>query len=159
MADTFRPRLLSSPCPPAPANYTPNPQPLTGLTMGLNFLFTENGKVEHKNPLFTMLAPAWLPAAYPELEAALRGNEQRLFSAFDIHTTLHHVLHLGDEDAEVAAAAARGGDALREQYARWAQHGNVSSAVHWGTSLLAPIPAGRSCEEAHVPPDNCMCQL
>ncbi len=127
--------------------------------MGLNFLFAENGRVEHKNPFLAMLAPTWLPAAYPQLAAALRGNEQRLLSAFDIHATLHHVLHLGDADKAVAAAAAAGGDALRQQYPAWAAHGNVSSAVQWGTSLLAPIPAGRSCEQALVPHDNCMCRL
>ena len=55
-----------------------------GLTMGLNFLFTQNGKTEHKNPFLAMLAPTWLPQAYPELAKALRGNEQRLLSAFDM---------------------------------------------------------------------------
>ncbi|GAB4815444.1 hypothetical protein N2152v2_002490 [Parachlorella kessleri] len=130
-----------------------------GLTMGLNFLFTQNGKTEHKNPFLAMLAPRWLPQAYPELAKALRGNEQRLLSAFDIHTMLHHVLHLGDADQASAAAAAAGGEALRQQYPGWAKYGNVSSAVQWGTSLLAPIAAGRSCDQALVPPDNCMCRL
>lgn len=125
--------------------------------MGLNFLFTQNGRVEHKNPFMAMLAPPWLPQAFPELAAALRGNEQRLVSAYDIHTTLHHVLHLGDKDAKVAAAAGRGGKDLQEQYVRWGKAGNVSEAVRWGISLLAPVPPGRTCEQAHIPADNCMC--
>ena len=75
------------------------------------------------------------------------------------HTTLHHVLHLGDTDKAAAAAAAAGGEALRQQYPGWAACGNVSSAVQWGTSLLAPIAAGRSCDQALVPADNCMCRL
>lgn len=113
--------------------------------------------MEHKNPFLGVLAPTWLPSAYPALAAALRGNEQRLFTAFDIHTTLHHVLHLADPNPAAAAAAAAGGAALPGQYPGWAAAGNVSAAVHWGTSLLTPIPAGRTCDDAHVPPDNCMC--
>ena len=95
---------------------------------------------------------------------ALRGNEQRLFTAYDLHTTLHHVLHLGGASgAAAAAAAAAGGEGLAAQYPGWASYGNVSSAIHWGRSLLTPLPAGRSCGEAGVPPDDawhqCMCHL
>lgn len=117
----------------------------------------QNGRVEHKNPFLALLAPRWLAAAHPHLAAALRGNEQRLLSAFDLHTTLHHVLHLADPNPAAAAAAVAGGEALQGQYEHWARTGNLSAAVQWGVSLLAPIPAGRTCEQARVPADNCMC--
>lgn len=113
--------------------------------------------MEHKNPFLAILAPTWFPTAYPALAASLRGNEQRLFGAFDIHTTLYHVLHLADTDPVTAAAAAAGGNALPEQYPGWAAAGNVSAAVQWGTSLMVPLRPGRTCDEAQVPADNCMC--
>ena len=103
---------------------------------------------EHKIPLLAMLLPMWLEEKYPQAAAALRANEQRLVSAYDIHTTLHHLLHLGESSAPPSS-----------QYDSWRVAGNVTEAVRWGVSLLDEVPAGRSCDEAGVPPEWCQCFL
>lgn len=102
----------------------------------------------HKYPLLALLLPRWVEEAYPQAVAALRTNEQRLVTAYDFHTTLHHLLHLG-ESAQPTA----------QQYAGWVAAGNVSESVRWGISLLDEVPAGRSCYDAGVPPEFCHCFL
>lgn len=102
----------------------------------------------HKFPLLAMLLPRWLEEAHPEAVAALRANEQHLVSAYDLHTTLHHLLHLGESRKPVA-----------KQQAGWVAAGNVSDSVRWGVSLLEEVPAGRSCDDAGVPPEFCQCHL
>lgn len=96
--------------------------------------------------MLAMLLPAWVAQRYPAAAAALAANEQRLVSAYDLHATLHHLLHLGESSAPPA-----------EQYAAWAAAGNVSEAVRWGVSLLDEVPAGRTCADAGIPPEWCGC--
>ena len=105
-------------------------------------------QVNHKNPLLAMLLPRWVEDKYPEAAAALRKNEQRLVTGYDFHTTMHHLLHLGESRAPPA-----------EQYPQWQAAGNVTEAVRWGVSLLAEVPTGRSCDDAGVPPEFCQCRL
>jgi hypothetical protein len=105
-------------------------------------------QVNHKNPLLAMLLPRWLEDKYPEAAAALRKNEQRLVTGYDFHTTMHHLLHLGESRAPPA-----------EQYPQWQAAGNVTESVRWGVSLLAEVPTGRSCDDAGVPPEFCQCRL
>jgi hypothetical protein len=119
-----------------------------GMTMGLNYMYMREGRVAHKFPLLAMLLPRWLEEAHPAAVAALRANEQRLVSAYDLHTTLHHLLHLG-ESAQPTA----------QQYTSWVAAGNISESVRWGVSLLDEVPAGRSCDDAGVPPEFCQCFL
>lgn len=101
---------------------------------------------EHKVPLLALLLPAWVEERYPAVAAALRANEQRLASHYDLFTTLHHLLHLGESAAP-----------LRDQYAAWRRAGNVTAAVRWGVSLLDELPAGRSCDDAGIPTEWCGC--
>lgn len=101
---------------------------------------------EHKIPMLAMLLPRWVEERYPAAAAALRKNEQRLVSGYDFHTTLHHLLHLG-ESAQPP----------QKQYAAWAAAGNVTDKVRWGVSLLDEVPAGRSCSDAGVPAEWCQC--
>lgn len=113
--------------------------------------FARHVQVEHANPFLTMLLPAWLEQRHPAAAAALRGNEQKLLSAHDIHATLHHLLHLHQQPPGAPAPG-------REQLAAWAgTTGGVHRHVFWGSSLLAPLPANRTCEEAGVPPERCWC--
>ena len=119
-----------------------------GLTMGLNFLYTPNGRVEHKNPVLALMLPPWVAAERPEVAAALAANAQRLVTAYDVFTTFHHLLHFGDPPPPAG-----------ERPAAWAAAGNVSATARWGASLFAPVPEGRSCADAGVPPDTCMCTV
>jgi hypothetical protein len=96
-----------------------------------------------------LLLPRWLESAHPAAAAALRANEQRLLTGYDLHATLHHLLHLGEDGVGSRTPA--------ERRARWAAAGNVTAAVRWGASMLEPVPPGRSCEEAGVPPEWCQC--
>jgi hypothetical protein len=105
-------------------------------------------QVSHKNPLLAILLPRWVEDKYPEAAAALRKNEQRLVTGYDFHTTMHHLLHLGESRAPPA-----------EQYPLWQAAGNVTESVRWGVSLLAEVPTGRSCDDAGVPPEYCQCRL
>ena len=92
------------------------------------------------------MLPRWVEERYPEAGAALRANEQRLVTGYDLHTTLHHLLHLGESPLPAA-----------QQFDSWRVAGNVTEAVRWGSSLLDDVPAGRSCAEAGVPPEFCQC--
>ncbi|KAL4451645.1 hypothetical protein ABPG75_007307 [Micractinium tetrahymenae] len=120
-----------------------------GATMGLNYMYTQNGRItEHKIPFLALLLPPWVERRYPAAAAALRANEQRFVSHYDFFTTLHHLLHLGESAAP-----------LPEQYPAWREAGNVTEAVRWGVSLLDEVPPGRSCDDAGIPAEWCRCFL
>ena len=126
----------------------PPAAPLTHSLCCLAFALCPPLQVSHKNPLLAMLLPRWVEDKYPEAAASLRKNEQRLVTGYDFHTTMHHLLHLGESRAPPA-----------EQYPLWQAAGNVTESVRWGVSLLAEVPAGRSCDDAGVPPEYCQCRL
>ncbi|ORX75170.1 DUF229-domain-containing protein [Anaeromyces robustus] len=63
-----------------------------GLHMGLSYLFSNQGKTEHKLPFFATLFPEQFLNKYPQLRDNLEQNEQKLISAFDIYTTLRDIL-------------------------------------------------------------------
>jgi len=64
-----------------------------GLHMGLCFLFTHQGYVEHKLPFLATLIPERFLNEYPELRKNLDDNEQKLISAYDIYATLKDLLN------------------------------------------------------------------
>ena len=96
--------------------------------------------------MLAMLLPRWVEERYPAAAAALAANEQRLVSGYDVHTTLHHLLHLGESV-----------DPPAQQYERWRAAGNVSASVRWGVSLLDVVPEGRTCDQAGIPAEWCAC--
>jgi len=63
-----------------------------GLHMGFSYLSSEQGFVEHKLPVFTTLIPERFLNKYPELRKNLDENEQKLISAYDIHSTFVDLL-------------------------------------------------------------------
>ncbi|KAJ2686952.1 hypothetical protein IWW39_003266 [Coemansia spiralis] len=109
-----------------------------GLHMGLNFAFFQNGRIEHKNPFFAMSVPEWLyefSEKYQNeqgLEAAspFAANEQRLVTPFE---TYHTFRVLAD----------------------WPEFETDS----WKRSLFATQKAGRTCEEAGIGANFCMCKI
>lgn len=126
--------------------------------MGLNFLFTTNGAVEHANPFLALLLPSWLKQRHPAAAAALTANEQSLITGFDIFTTLHHLLHLHKANRTAGLEGSEGSAGpSKKALAAWAKAGGVQQKAQWGLSLLGPMPAGRTCEDAGVPPQWCMC--
>ncbi|KAJ2781585.1 hypothetical protein GGI15_003183 [Coemansia interrupta] len=101
-----------------------------GLHMGLNMAFLNSGKIEHKNPFFSMVLPAWLHEQLgDEGRQGLRLNEQRLTTAFETHYTLRTLASWPAHD--------------QEDYAR---------------SLFTAVPAGRTCEEAGIGSNVCRCR-
>jgi hypothetical protein len=113
------------------------------LPEGINFLFTDNGGLEHANPFLALLVPSWLEGRHPGAAVALRDNEQVLITARDLFTTFHHLLHLHELPPNAPAPTP-------EQLAQWRVAGNVSERARWGASLLAPVPVNRTCEQAGV---------
>jgi hypothetical protein len=99
--------------------------------------------MEHANPFLALLVPTWLKRRHPATAAALRDNEQALVTARDLFTTLHHLLHLYELPPDAPAPT----PAL---LAQWGAAGNISAKAEWGVSLLAPVPADRTCKQAGV---------
>ncbi|OUM58982.1 hypothetical protein PIROE2DRAFT_64067 [Piromyces sp. E2] len=63
-----------------------------GLHMGLSYLFSDQGRTEHKLPTLITLIPERFLNKYPEIRTNLDNNEQKLISAFDIYATLRDIL-------------------------------------------------------------------
>ena len=114
-----------------------------GIHYGTYFDKARGGNQEHSLPLMYALFPRRVLEAHPEIEAALCMNQQRLVSPFDIHATLLHLLSYP----------------LPPQLPKWS-----TSDYFWGertvpkpASLIAPVPAARSCADAGIPSSLCPC--
>ncbi|KAJ2547376.1 hypothetical protein EV175_005246 [Coemansia sp. RSA 1933] len=101
-----------------------------GLHMGLNFAFLNSGQIEHKNPFFAMVLPQWL-RSHASIQAAqgLFVNEQRLTTPFETHYTLKTLADWPDYDPD-----------------------------DFKRSLFAPVKAGRTCADANIGENFCMCK-
>ncbi|KAJ2659116.1 hypothetical protein IWW48_003648, partial [Coemansia sp. RSA 1200] len=101
-----------------------------GLHMGLNFAFLNSGQIEHKNPFFAMVLPQWLRTDLGDTaEQGLLANEQRLTTPFETHYTL-------------------------KTLANWP----VYDPNDFEKSLFAPVKAGRTCADANIGSNFCMCK-
>merc|ERR1719231_2003180 len=49
------------------------------------------GQVEHRAPALWLLLPAAFVDAHPSVDAALRRNQRRRVTAYDLHATLRHL--------------------------------------------------------------------
>jgi len=63
-----------------------------GMHYGRYSSKSQPGKLEHKMPLLLIYVPNWYLELYPEIEQNLKQNEQRLFSAYDLHYTIKHFM-------------------------------------------------------------------
>lgn len=90
------------------------------------------GLAEERNPFLGIWFPDWFYKKHPHIEKNLRNNRKRLISAFDIHETLLDILN---------------------SYYNGAQRDTLSR----GLSLLYPIPSERTCTQAGIPRQYCMC--
>ena len=114
-----------------------------GIHYGTYFDKARGGNQEHSLPLMYALFPRRVLEAHPDIEAALCMNQQRLVSPFDVHATLLHLLSYP----------------LPPQLPKWS-----TSDYFWGertvpkpASLIAPVPAARSCTDAGIPASLCPC--
>ncbi|KAJ2396686.1 hypothetical protein GGI05_001013 [Coemansia sp. RSA 2603] len=108
-----------------------------GLHMGLNFAFLQNGRIEHQNPFMAMSIPEWLHRFAEEYQneygaektSPFEANAQRLTTPLETHYTFRVL-------------------------ADWPQF-DVES---WRRSLFAAQRAGRTCSEAQIGANFCMCK-
>ncbi|KAJ2535379.1 hypothetical protein IWW43_001674 [Coemansia sp. RSA 1935] len=108
-----------------------------GLHMGLNFAYTQNGRIEHQNPFFAMSVPEWLHQFAGDYQAnnnqeqahPLALNEQRLTTPFELHHTFRVL-------------------------AEWPEFSSDS----WKRSLFYAQKKGRTCDEAGIGAGFCMCK-
>ncbi|KAJ2473655.1 hypothetical protein IWW56_005954, partial [Coemansia sp. RSA 2131] len=108
-----------------------------GLHMGLNFVYIQNGRIEHQNPFFAMSVPEWLHQYAGDYQAnnnqeqahPLTLNEQRLITPFELHHTFRVL-------------------------AEWPEFSSDS----WKRSLFYAQKKGRTCDEAGIGVEFCMCK-
>ncbi|ORZ04570.1 hypothetical protein BCR41DRAFT_389926 [Lobosporangium transversale] len=110
-----------------------------GLHMGINFMFTTNGRIEHMNPYLSVILPPSITQKYPSLAKGLMHNQQSLITGYEIHATLKMLASgkmpkHGDEDG------VDGGN--------WRK----------GTLFDEELDPGRTCEQARVPEEYCSCR-
>ncbi|KAH8260297.1 hypothetical protein KR026_009052 [Drosophila bipectinata] len=55
----------------------------------------KEGFLEERLPMMFIYVPPWFRVAYPSFVRALKINQHRLCSNFDIHNTLKHIIELG----------------------------------------------------------------
>ncbi|XP_022234991.1 uncharacterized protein LOC106473914 [Limulus polyphemus] len=101
-----------------------------------NVLETEVGRIEERMPFFSIHLPLTLKKQYPHLQKYLKMNSERLTTWIDIHSLLM--------------------DVATETYFE-------SELQHvWNTRGYSPwrmlIPNNRTCEEAGIPKQFCICQ-
>jgi hypothetical protein len=92
------------------------------------------GKIEHRNAYLEFLIPDALVAEHPEKVEMLKANSQTLTSMFDLHDTLRGIM------------------LLEQPYL-------TKLDVPWSHDLFSErVPPQRTCEEARIPPEFCMCE-
>ncbi|KAJ2398700.1 hypothetical protein GGI23_003088 [Coemansia sp. RSA 2559] len=109
-----------------------------GLHMGLNFAFLQNGRIEHQNPFFIMSIPEQMhqfAKTYQYIHGAeqispFKANEQRLTTPFETYHTFRALADWPDVDVN-----------------------------NWERSLFAAQKPGRTCEEAGIGANFCMCKI
>ncbi len=86
------------------------------------------GQAEHRAPALLLLLPAGFAQAHPAADAALRRNQRRRVTAYDLHATLRHL-------------------------ADWP---TMPRPAEEASSLFTDLPDERTCEAARVPAEWCL---
>ncbi|GJJ71030.1 hypothetical protein EMPS_03380 [Entomortierella parvispora] len=110
-----------------------------GLHMGINFMFTQSGRIEHMNPYLSVILPPLLAKKYPGLSRGLRHNQQSLVTGYEIHATLK-LLASGQDLFSAEDTLEEGGNWRR------------------GTLFDEELEMSRTCEQARIPEEYCKCR-
>ena len=98
---------------------------------------TIGGAVDHHSPTFTLLAPQWMVEEYPAQFANMRDNQQRLISAYNVHSTMRQFISFPHRPPRM--------------------HPNSSLYSSRELSLWDPIRMNVTCAEAGIPREYCHC--
>lgn len=113
------------------------------------------GRIEERMPFFSLHVPDSLFKEDPLLREVLASNSQveekrgrriklqRLTSFWDLYATLREILHQGDRWRDL------GGEQPLKRLRTYSKR---------GLSLLHRLPEKRTCDEAGIPEDFCVCQ-
>jgi len=97
---------------------------------------TLEGQIDHKLPLFYIIAPRKWLNQHPRLELALEFNQNVLITPFDFYHTVKHILTYPHSPPEVET-----------------QNSSIPAL-----SLFEKIDPRRSCGDACIPVDMCLCE-
>ncbi|XP_062573561.1 uncharacterized protein LOC134235442 isoform X2 [Saccostrea cucullata] len=95
------------------------------------------GRTENRMPLFAIVIPPHIKSKYPHLHRNLKTNTKRLTTVFDAHETLV--------------------DILESNFERSKESVEKLKKLPRGISLFTEIPERRSCNDAEIPGDYCVC--
>ena len=96
---------------------------------------THNGVVESRNPFLILTFPLWFLKKYPQIARNLETNTRRLTTHFDTRLTLLDILYF---KAQEPIPPFKG------------KHGRC---------LFQEIPKNRTCADASIPEEHCLCGL
>ena len=115
-----------------------------GLHQGLAFLYTAQGQLEHRLPVFYLLAPRRMERAYKNEFRLLKRNRNALVTAWDIHKTLIDLHRMAS------------GAPLEEN--RFVSSRRNKEEPCWAVarSLFEPIDR-RNCTHVCIPDEMCIC--
>ncbi|KAH7694213.1 Protein F07C3.3, partial [Aphelenchoides avenae] len=94
---------------------------------------TYTGRIEERMPMFGMHVPERFRKQHPEKYRKLQENKNRLTSNFDVYETLREIMSLAHPDV------------LKE------------TTQDAGLSLFKEVPKDRTCRDARIPENFCMC--
>ncbi|BFZ21863.1 hypothetical protein BsWGS_24902 [Bradybaena similaris] len=103
-----------------------------GATYGA-FRNSVNGHFELLTPYTILTFPEWFLKKYPDVAENLRTNTKRLTSHFDTRATLLDLLYFKSDNPPPLAP------------------------IRHGMSLFKEIPWNRTCVDASIPPEFCLC--
>jgi len=98
------------------------------------------GEAEHRRPLLRVVVPGavlgaldrWEGAAPGTAARALRANRRALVTPYDVHASLLRL-------------------------ATWPEPPGAAEVAAHARPIWSPVPAGRSCADAHIPAYWCLC--
>ncbi len=130
-----------------------------GLHMGFAFLSTEQGRLEHMNPVMFMAvpqspSPAGLKSLLtPAILENLAANQHALVSNYDWYWTWVQLAHLQPPHASAPMCPSESVDW------RPKRPGAETATPGAAVSLFDRVPTTRNCDEARIDPDLCKCVL
>ncbi|KAH8294829.1 hypothetical protein KR018_003500 [Drosophila ironensis] len=95
-----------------------------------------SGFLEERLPAMFIYLPAWFRQQYPEYASALKLNQNRLTSNYDLHNTLKHIIELGSPEAPPLPRA---------------------HSCPKCQSLFMLMDQQRTCKDAGIPEHYCTC--